>query len=313
LDLAKSFSICGVQILTKLKKLQRFTFCFYEGHYQVVEMGSMLAQNLPWLKRLEQPYKTPTIMKIKGVFQFKEIWAEKTLPSEATFPNLNRLNFSGPLRCRKTQDFLTSCTQLNCLDVKYLSSSDLTSFCKLTGQNLSRLELSELKSKIDLALLFHYCPNLSSFRARRVGCNRDEQSIFGSKISAHNFRLLKHFYFSFGAGVPSGIVEFLLQAPLIEEIRIPSDCVGPQLIEIAQALTFENLKHLQTFVIEHNYLSYHVECDINDLAKLFKIIVACAKNLTTCFVSCMKDRDRAMWHNRNDVKFFEALVNEHHF
>jgi hypothetical protein len=276
----------------------------------VMDMGSMIAQNLPWLKQFEQPDKIPTIVEIKGVFQLEEIWAKEILPSEASFPNLKKLNFSGPLRYRKTLDFLTSCTQLNYLDICDISSSDLMAFLKLVGKKLSKLKLNEVESKIDLALLFYYCPNLTCFTAFEVVCNKDERSVFGSKVNAHNFRLLKNFHINFGAGVPSGIVKFLLQAPLIEEIRFPSDCVGPQLVKFAQALTSENLKHLphlQTFFIEHNYLRYHVKCDVNDLAKLFKIIVSSAKNLTTCIVSCMNDEDREMWDNRKDVGVFEGF------
>jgi hypothetical protein len=281
LEFASSFTSRGVQSLTRLKKLERFVFYC---HDHVVDMGSMLAQNLPWLKQFERADRIPTFIKIKGVFQLEEIWAKETLPFEATFPNLKRLNFRGPLTCRKSLEFLTCCTRLNCLNVRNILSSDLLCILELVGQNLSQLELIAVESQLDLALLFHFCPNLSSFRARKVVCNPDERTSFVSKLNAHNFRLLKHFNFTLGAGVPSGIVKFLFQAPLIEEIHFPCDNVDPQLVQSAQALTFKHFKHLQTFVLEYNHRHRPAKCGTNDLAKLFAIIVSSAKTLSTCFV-----------------------------
>jgi hypothetical protein len=308
LTFAPFFSTRGVNALKNLKKLEHLRFfALTENESWRQKLECVILQQMPWMKtstdKRGEPYHR--LLELEGEFQLEVLRVESTLPPGATFPNLKKLAFRGLMRDHDSLDTLTLSPNINCFELEGSSHIQLISFLQLFGSTLNELTLDYMVDEIDLSEVFYYCPNLSKFDGFECKYFPD-RSEFWSKLSIHNFRLLKDF-FTFDVTTssgPPGFLKFILEAPLIERIdmrRSWSECITFEVVQAAKDLTPDKLQNLHTF-----HIAFSEVDKIEFLAQLYKCVVCNAPRLSNFTLYMNKDTSDA-WEERADIRFFEYL------
>jgi hypothetical protein len=316
----ENISYRGLKQLAQLKKVEQFSVhtALIED-LDIIEVKSEVLQAMPWIKRLQEEIDIfdnsfcdtsfPVNLSISGEFQLEELFANRDLPQGATFPKLKKLLFCGALLHRRTLHVLEQCEHLESLYLLQISVNHVSFFVRVLGVKLRELALIEVDD-VDLAEIFHYCPNLSKFeyfpgRNGLVGHNTK----FSSKLSDQNFRLLKFFKStcpSFSIWLPPGFFKYILHAPLIEHIELYDAFLRPGDVQAAHELRNENLKHLKVFEL------YDIKnCEVlflDDLVSFVKHIICCAPKLEAFILTFDKEHDLyRKFNEREDVKYFRRI------
>jgi hypothetical protein len=322
------FTVNGVKYLARLKKLHMLLIDDPKC-YSIDELTSLrkfypqILKEMPWLKGfghhlIESKYVTSadqeyfkgiarSIMDIEGVYELEELYAIGYISKKASFPNLKTLY----LAASYAEYNLASYKQLTTLFAHHCCQNFLTRVIPQVGAQLEQLSIKcdGMWDRFDLFQIFHECPNLSylAVDTSSGGCFV-QKSRFAAKVSAHNFRLLKRFQAQFMGPAPRGIVNLILDAPLLEEARFFNIELKNKECRLLQQAQDDRWQNLQSLVFSGIWNPRHRI--IEDLAKAIKRIICSASMLREVSVCNFRDElvGREWEMMRMDTDFFTLLM-----
>jgi hypothetical protein len=320
------FTMNGVRYFARLKKLDNLLFDDYPGCYEGEEELNLrnyytpILQIMPWLKILglkimdcdTEPYWDPqffhqlanTKLDIYGKSQLEEICVSGTLPENASFPDLKILYVHKP-----SPDILSHikvCNELSTLFIYGVDQKLLAQILQQVGSQLDHLFVHFTPGAgFDLYNIFFLCPNLSKLEIEASGGGG--VSRFARWVSEHSFRKLKKFFAFFNGPAPRGIVKYILNAPLIEEVKFYDIELRRAECRLFRRVTCTKLQNLHTIHFDA-ILSSEIEV-AEDLRKMMKIIMCSAPKLVEVNVMFANEQLRQKWRSMDmSLDFFALLM-----
>jgi hypothetical protein len=303
----------GVEHLTKLKDLRVFNF--RTANDDIVDVDTKIYKciltRLPWLQVvgvqhhnfLKSPEELlydnpPKNVKVSGTFMMQELLAANTLPLTANFPDLRTLYFWGPLKTRRSIDWLAKCTTLETLAITKTPQAQIVEILKKVGTNLTCLFLIENVERMDLSEIFNYCPNLVQFEMQENSGAHAFRSDFWTKLSSRNFSSLQTFKVCLDGKAPEGFIRRVLESPSISKVLL-------ERIE----LTVEDCRDIKELGVRvKSFKILRLLNDdpaiLDDFSEMIKSLLCHVGKFRLKFVS---DHLHSLYDSRKDVSFFHGL------
>jgi hypothetical protein len=282
----------------------------------------LIMEHLPWLKivgveivldchcQQSELYGFVADAKLKFSCESKleHLITKGSLPQKMKIPNLKRLYLKSPKDYLRSLQALESCSQLVDLRLDELEGFGVdSSILRTVGARLDTLFLGYERGEGDLFEVFHYCPNLSRLDLHKFfGSPLKQTSVFKSKISSHNFRLLKDVSLNFHGPAPKDLLKMIVAAPLMKRIYLSSLNMTREDCQLFQDTSDEKFKFLEVFEVDE--MIGDDPLLLEDLALSIKTIVCSAPVLQEVKVSFKSESLQKKWEARKDVQLFTSLV-----
>jgi len=313
--LSLDISLHGFQHFFQLDKLEEFHFFIWSSSADDDEIQkitqtsewiySWCAQCFPQLKLIagtiedcqmydeEEPLHYSEMRHVSPKFrctsQLESLHVLGNLP-EATFPNLKKLFFYGVHYISNVYTNISSFVNLSHLGFKSTSQEKIDKILELVGHQLSNLyfDLTVLENrdgKFDLYKILFLCPNLVEI-VHQI-CDESVGPVFNSKfqelVTKHNFRRLRKVALVFeGNEIPEGLLELIVQAPLIKIIHFYNFEIRKEDCQLVRDVVEGRFRQLEKVIFER--LNLAPGCSFQDVGLMVKNFVCGAPNLQSICV-----------------------------